>query len=225
MVGGDEYQLGDTRFQADDAIVDVGAHIGAFSYLCHAKGSRSIHCYEPGERNFMLLQRNLGSRPGVRLSRAAVWRSDSEAETELVLSGPAGRNTGAATVLAGGRIFDFPAQKLSEPDGPPRTAPAIPLDRILEKFERVKLLKVDCEGSEFPILLTSRRLARVERIVAEVHEIGEPAMALLDARSVVAGCRAYTVELLAAKLRSNGFQVSIRPGDCHMFLLDASRSL
>jgi hypothetical protein len=34
----------------------------------------------------------------------------------------------------------------------------------------VRLLKLDCEGSEWPILFTSRRLQQVREIVGEYHE-------------------------------------------------------
>jgi hypothetical protein len=63
---------------------------------------------------------------------------------------------------------------------------AIGLDEILRRFERVKLLKLDCEGSKFPILRTSKELGRVERIV---------------------GVETYQISVLEELLRSQGFQV------------------
>ena len=188
----DEYGIGDRGFAPEDVIVDVGAHIGVFSYLCYIQGSRAVHSYEPGERNFHLLQRNLGALPGVHLSRLAVWRSDTRSRRALLLSGSAGQNTGSHTVLSGGRVFDFPSQALVDTSGA-HAVSSVALDEILESFPRVRLLKLDCEGSEFPILLTSRQLQRVEQIVAEVHEIAEPAMALLDPHSLVPGFAAYRV--------------------------------
>src|SRR5262249_41233627 len=71
----DEYELGADPFLPGDVIVDVGAHIGAFSYWCYLKGSRAIYCYEPLERNFQILERNLAGK-SVERHRVAVWRSD-----------------------------------------------------------------------------------------------------------------------------------------------------
>jgi FkbM family methyltransferase len=218
----DEYRLGDCRFDPDDVIIDVGAHIGTFSYLCHTKGSRAIYCFEPAERNFELLQSNLGSLPGVHLSRTAVWRSDSERPLELTLSGAAGENTGANSLLAGGQIIDFPAQALI---GSSREkVSALPLDEILGRFEHVTLLKIDCEGSEFPILLTSRQLHRVKRIVGEVHEIELAMMPVLDPGSRVEGYDSYRLEDLVRRLESLGFSVEVRQGQKHMYLLDARQA-
>jgi FkbM family methyltransferase len=219
----DEYRLSGCRFDPDDVIIDVGAHIGIFSYLCYTKGSRAIHCFEPSDRNFEWLQSNLGSLPGIHLSRAAVWRSDCEQPAELTISGPAGENTGANSVLAGGQCIDFAAQTLTGSSAEKRPVGAIPLDQVLERFDRVKVLKIDCEGSEFPILLTSRQLNRVERIVGEVHEIDREMMELLDPGSRVAGYASYRVEDLVSRLQSLGFSVEVRAGQKHMYLLDARR--
>jgi FkbM family methyltransferase len=220
----DEYRMRGCRFAPDDVIIDIGAHIGAFSHLCYTRGSRAIYCYEPGNRNFRLLERHLGSRPGVHLIRKAVWRSDSSQPPELLLSGPLGENTGSNSVLAGGRVVDFSAQKLLRPEGQ-SPVPAIPLDEILQEFDRVKLLKIDCEGSEFPVLLTSRQLHKVERLVGEVHEMSEECVALLSPESRVEGYSAYRLLDLVEFLECSGFQVQAWPGQDHFSWISARRTL
>ena len=52
----------------------------------------------------------------------------------------------------------------------------MPFDAVVDDVSmkgarRVNLLKIDCEGAEFPILLTSNRLAAIDRIVGEYHEL------------------------------------------------------
>ena len=88
-----------------------------------------------------------------------------------------------------------------------RPVPAVGLDEILSKFERVTLLKLDCEGSEFPILLTSRELARVDEIVGEVHEIGPELMPRLIPAARVGSLKSYRAGLLGARLQALGFEV------------------
>jgi FkbM family methyltransferase len=218
----DEYGITDKRLDSGDVIVDVGANIGAFSLLCHILGSRAIFGYEPGERNFQLLKENVGYLPGVHLFHAAVWRSDGEGPWDLTLS--EGPNSGSHSVLAAGHILHFEEQQLldSAPDYP---AACVPLDAILERFGRVKILKLDCEGSEFPILLTSRHLNRVDRIVAEVHECEEEVMAVLDPHSRLPGFPVYRLESLVAQLESFGFSVTTRTGQSHMHWFDARRDI
>jgi FkbM family methyltransferase len=221
VVRKDEYRIADQRFEPGDVIVDVGANIGAFSYLCHTLGSRAIFGYEPSARNFRLLEQNLGSRPGVHLFHAAVWRSDCDYPVQLFLS--EGPNSGSDSVLAAGHWVYFECQRLGEAVAGPRPTESISLDAILERFSRVKLLKLDCEGSEFPILLTSRCLDRVDRIVAEVHEQEPEVFSQLDPRSRVDGYTAYRSLALVSKLEAAGFHVTTRPGGTHMCLLEARR--
>jgi FkbM family methyltransferase len=219
-----EYSLGRERFDASDVIIDVGAHIGAFATVCHTRGSRSIFCYEPDESNYELLERNIGHLPGVHLARVAVWRSDMDgAVSDLILSGPAGDNTGASSVVATGRMIDYATQTIGELAATARRVRAVGLDDILAGFDRVNLLKLDCEGSEFPILLTSRQLHKVDRIVGEVHELEEPMMKRLDPACHVQGLAAYRVETLVHALESQRFQVHIQPTSPHLFIITADR--
>jgi FkbM family methyltransferase len=219
----DEYQIEDLRFDPRDIVVDIGAHIGVFSYLCYIQGSRALYCYEPGKRNFHLLERNLGFLPGVHLFSAAVWRSDTEGSPDLILSvDPDLENTGMNSVLASGHVVEFWNQHLLPSSGGDRVA-SVPLDAILERFDRVTLLKLDCEGSEFPILLTSRQLHKVERIIGEVHELDAEVMELLDPHSRVPGYTTYRVEDLVAKLEPLGFHVRTRGGRPHLYYFDARR--
>jgi FkbM family methyltransferase len=220
----DEYRIAGQRFKKTDVIVDVGAHVGVFAFLCHRKGSRAIHAYEPSARNFALLQKHVGVLDGVHCVSAAVWRSDREDSPSLRLSRLDHENTGANSVLAGGEAIDFPEQQTLAAGAPVDDVPVIALDRILERFARVKLLKLDCEGSEFPILLTSRCLGRVERIVGELHECGEDMMRRLIPESRVEGHDTFRAQDLVARLESFGFQVHLRPASGHMWLFDARRA-
>ena len=223
IVAGDEYDLGEQRFDPADVVIDVGAHIGVFATVCHRRGSRAIHCYEPDASNFELLESNVGQLPGVHLKRAAIWRSDDGAGTEVLLSGADGDNTGACSVLAGGRALDFATQTVADRSTTALRVGAVPLDAVLAAHDRVDLLKLDCEGSEFPILLTSRELHRVRRIVGEIHELTEAAMDRLSPASRVGGYRAYSVDVLVACLESHGFEVHTRQTSPHLFLFSARR--
>ena len=218
----DEYGIKQERLNSWDVVIDVGANIGAFSLLCHILGSRAIFSFEPGERNFQLLKDNVGSLPGVHVFPAAVWRSDDDGQPNLTLS-EAPINSGGHSVMAAGRILGFTEQEIKNPSRPGYPVASLPLDAILERFNRIKLLKLDCEGSEFPILLTSQKLDRVSRIVGEIHELGEDLLGVLDEHSRVPGFTAYKLEKLVAKLESFGFRVSTRPGIPHLYWFDARR--
>jgi FkbM family methyltransferase len=221
---GDEYRISGQRFRKRDVIVDIGAHVGVFTYLCHAKGSRAIYAYEPSSRNFLRLREHVGALPGVHCAQAAVWRSDTGCAASLHLSPADCENTGANSVLARGQAIDFSTQRLHAGAAEAEPVPAIPLDAILERFDRVKLLKLDCEGSEFPILLTSSRLDRVERIVGELHECGAEVIARLAPESRVSGYDEYRLDDLVRRLESLGFRIHLRQTSQNLWLFDARRT-
>ena len=218
----DEYRIAGQRFRATDVVIDIGAHVGVFSYLCYLKGSREIYSFESSQHNFDRLTRHLGGISEIHCERAIVWRSDEAGGRTLRLSTFSADNTGSSSVLGGGQAIDFAAQRIV-PGPAADCATALPLDAILDRFERVKLLKVDCEGSEFPILLTSARLSKVERIVGELHECSEQVLADLPPESRVAGYDRYCALDLADWLQSLGFTVHLRNTTESIWLFDGRR--
>jgi FkbM family methyltransferase len=223
VVALDEYRLPE-RFAPDDVVVDVGAHIGSFAYAVVVRGGKHVWSFEPDHANCMLAAEHLRSYVGqgyVRLMHAAVWRSDPN-DDELRFDGyhpfpqswPGMEgivNTGDGSVVWG---FGEPVVKIAFDDV---------VDLATNRGERrVRLLKLDCEGAEWPIVLTSRRLHLIDEIVGEFHELGGPLLEIGENRPSnahvfhsdrVAG---FTIEELVRFLRDAGFCVTysrhVRPG-------------
>src|SRR5262245_45549865 len=73
-----EYRLPDT-LQAEDIIVDIGAHIGSFCYAVLQRGARHVYGFEPEPGNYECAVRNLQAfGDHVHLYNEAIWRSDRE---------------------------------------------------------------------------------------------------------------------------------------------------
>lgn len=216
-----EYGIFDPSFRPDDVIIDCGAHIGSFTYAAHYAGSRQIHSFEPDVDNHELLQQNVGRLAGIHLYREALFRNDLES-IDLSQSREES-NTGASTVLFGGRTYDFGDVQLEPGEALGRVVSARPLDSVLRQFPRVHLLKVDCEGSEFPMLLTSRELHRVDRIVGEFHEVPMAAMPMLTEQARIDGVVEYSRELLRTTLEVHGFRVMLRETAPQLGLFEATR--
>jgi hypothetical protein len=102
----DEYELAAENFAPDDVILDIGAHVGAFSYLCYLRGSRNIYCYEPELENYKRLNQFLAGLEDIHKFNLAVFRSDAPATYSLTHSGYYADNTGAGNVLMAGHLFD-----------------------------------------------------------------------------------------------------------------------
>jgi len=204
VVEQNEYGLPDA-FGPDDLILDVGAHIGSFGYAAATRGARRIEAFEADEANFRCARANL--KPfgrGVRVHHRAVWRSDRGPTTLTMARSDDPKNTGGGNVWSPGAV----------------TVRAEPFDRIVRRAtrggrRRVRLLKIDCEGSEFPILFTSKTLHLIDEIAGEYHEFGgayDPHTIPEPAK--VEGYARYTIAELTEFLQRSGFAVeSKRYGD------------
>src|SRR5438105_3684382 len=58
VVGHNEYRL-PRRFRPTDIVLDIGAHIGAFSYAALTRGAGRVYAYEPHAGNVELAECNL----------------------------------------------------------------------------------------------------------------------------------------------------------------------
>lgn len=187
-----EYGLS-VQFPHNAAVIDVGAHIGAFTYTALHRGASFVLAVEPVIENARLWHHNIHraclATDRAVLVTAAAWReadalpvASTNATTEL----PIGPNTGAPHVLS--------------TEGHP--VRAVPFDQLVDLAlaasgqPRITLLKLDCEGSEWPILFTSKRLDVIDEIIGEYHLLA-------------AGLRwdgPATPESLTAHLEAAGFQ-------------------
>ena len=156
---GDEY--GEINFSKLRTVVDVGAHIGSFSFLAATSGVEQVLAFEPNPESHALAEANLAGLENVQLHNAGVLDRSG-----IVKSVPHANplNTGGATVVwtarTGVRCFS--------------------IDEVVDMLGEIDLLKLDCEGSEFAILRGCTKLDAVRGIVGEYH--GEP-------RQIISLCR------------------------------------
>lgn len=146
-------------------VIDVGAHIGCFSKLCLDRGAMLVLAYELELENVEILKENLVHYMGMGFDiyHAAVWKP-----TEAAKVAPSGtymtadgllRNTGSS------HIYIAPGCHTAVANG----VEVVTMDQILEPFDRVGLVKLDCEGAEFEIVPTTKSWSKVDRLVGEVH--------------------------------------------------------
>ncbi len=195
-----EYRIPE-QLNEDTRIIDVGCHIGLFSYLCWQRGARKIMAFEPCGDNYELAKLNL-ENTSVSLTPKAVWRSDQSNHEQLFLTSfspmhpdgpdPVNKdtlNTGTPSVF--GEVGD--------------SVETVSLDSLIGD-NLIDILKLDCEGSEFPILLTSKKLKQVRYITGEYHLMNN-----IPPVAKVKEFETYSVGTLADLLTGLRFKVEIVP--------------
>ncbi len=189
VVAHNEYRL-PRRFAPTDVVLDVGAHVGSFSLAALRRGCGRVLACEPLADNYRLLQHNLAPyRDRVTLLRRAVWRSGVPARGLALANSLDPRNTGAARLAPRGE-----------------EVPSIGLDELLELAGgRARLIKLDCEGGEWPALLTASRLEAVAEVCGEYH-LGDFTTAL-DCPDLAP----FSLEVLVGRLARAGFRVEVCP--------------
>jgi len=166
------YRIGDFYTpQADDVILDVGAHIGLFSIYVKRQESRCrVVALEPSQ-NFAYAERNVRA---FGLQQVQIYR--------LAIGGRRGT---VRIVTETNRSIDgrsVPAEGV-EAD----SVEVVTLDDLFEiaATERIALLKMDVEGAEHDVFsqASNEALCRIDHIALEYHDHYRPGtLALLKSR-------------------------------------------
>ena len=185
----------------DPIVIDVGANIGIFSLRLSAlRPDSTIFAYEPHPRNVDLLRKNVEMNPRLNVHVFSCAVSGRPASDRKLFLDPEKPYTPTASLEEG---FSASNRKSVSVD-------TTSLSEIVEKnaLERIHLLKLDCEGSEFDILFNTPPdiMARVDAITMEVHESGE-----------------RTLESMRNTLHSMGFQLREHSISEGVYLVYASR--
>ncbi len=149
-------------------IVDIGANVGFFSFLIAAnKKDATIYSYEPMENNLELFRSNIKRNPGIskaiKTEKKAV--TGEEIQSIKLFFDAIHSNTVIASIY---EDFSKDNTKVVEIE-------AISLAEIIRKndLKIIDMLKLDCEGSEYPILYDSPSSvwSLIKCICIEVHEM------------------------------------------------------
>jgi len=212
-----EYDL-PVRFAPGDIVVDIGAHIGSFAEAVLSRGCENVYCIEADLSNVEIAAVNLKpyiENGYVQLVNAAAWRSDPN-EDELRCDG---YHAFPESYPGMEGIINTGSGSVMWPTGEP--VAKIAFDEIIDLVtnrgeQRVRLVKLDCEGAEWPILLTSARLELIDEICGEFHELGSQYCEISEGRSTeepvfsYEGSVRFTIELLVTHLTQAGFTVSYK---------------
>jgi FkbM family methyltransferase len=166
----DFYRIDDLvkHLPAVPVVIDIGGNVGYFSFLLSSKKpGAKIYAFEPMIENVKVFNDNIklnASLDGkIFLFNQAVT-GNNNGHIDLFFDNVTDNSVIASVVK------DFSAQNTQV-----KRVDAISLERIFAEnnLERVDLLKVDCEGSEYPVFYDSpaNLFDKVQTIAIESHEL------------------------------------------------------
>lgn len=187
-----DYLRGLRELNEGDRVIDIGANIGAFTVLAASKVGRTgrVFAYEPDPATCERLRANVrlnalenviveNCAVGAAAGEATFYRHSKNAYSSLV-DGVDGR--------VQEHLESFPVPVMGIRDVIAKAGPAI------------KLLKIDCEGSEYDIVdaLDAGSAGPVQQISMEVHPVAGRSAEGLQARIESWGMRVTFTNLLMA---------------------------
>ncbi|MFM7167278.1 MAG: FkbM family methyltransferase [Planctomycetaceae bacterium] len=148
-----------------DIAIDCGANVGVISCEMARRGAL-VHAFEPDPVAFAELQRRTAEFSGVTLHQMAV----SSAEGTLPLFFRHEREEDAVAYSVGSTLL---AEKTDVRADQYCNVRVVRLAEFIQRFDRIRLLKMDIEGAECDVLedlLKERLLERCDLVLVETHE-------------------------------------------------------
>jgi FkbM family methyltransferase len=166
------YERFGVRIEDGWTVVDIGGGIGDYTLFAAAANPHGkVFAFEPFPESFALLQQNLAANgvtansvANVQAFPEAIWSQAGALKIDSTLGEPG----------------QFISRNADDPGGAPTAGGSftqVPSISMADAFARLDitrcdLMKLDCEGAEYPILFNTPEdvLGRVQRIVMEYHD-------------------------------------------------------
>jgi len=179
-------------------VVDIGAGIGDYCiYATHWNPGVRVYAFEPFTESFALMQRNLALNgiENVQAFQKALWSREGQLALDI-------KNKEPLQI----RSQEYPVEHkypIGHQDAEPIVVEALTLQTLFDdqNLTNIDLLKMDCEGAEYEILLHTSQAVfdKINRIIMEVHDLDE--------------IRIHIV--LASFLEARGYRVKYHPNYVH----------
>lgn len=180
----DQYQINNI-LKSNYKIVDIGGHVGFFSiFASRIIGKKGkIYVFEPFKPNFDQLMNNIKLNKIKNIIAHNIAISGIEREVNFFISK---QNVGAHSLIKGITNEHIKVKSTT-------------LKKIFQEnnLEKIDLLKIDCEGCEYEILLRSPKniLKKIDTIILEQH--------------ITSNTEKYRAKSIIEYLRLEGFSVKI----------------
>ena len=178
-----EYEIEDFEINANDTVIDIGAHIGLFSLLVSQLcKTGKILSFEPISENFDLLVSNLKLNHVNNVLPFNLAVSKNLGRLELFLNNDQSAHSIFSKNLKSISVESTSLQKIFDEN----------------KISSCKLLKLDCEGAEYEIIdsLPPECFDKIQNMAIEYH---------------LADTKPELIKNLILKIKNAGFKIKTGP--------------
>ncbi|MDR0742429.1 MAG: FkbM family methyltransferase [Puniceicoccales bacterium] len=163
-IGYNSYDFSNIDFKEGDVVIDIGGNVGMISiFLAKKFPFLKIYAFEPVKENFKNFKRNikLNKIPDgvITVKNLAVTKDARIVNLDINMT-----NSGGSCLSTEKKVGGFQSGDVQ----------SVTLEDIFEKFalKSCKLLKIDCEGSEYEILYNTDKdiLKKCKHMRGEFHE-------------------------------------------------------
>jgi len=199
----------------DDVIIDVGSHIGTFAILAAIKAPRGeVYAIEACRESFSILERNVTENHFDHVRTFHLALADREGQTKLYYDTEQG-NWGHSIV------------KHFSNEGETVETTSLDIFLAANRIEKVNLIKFNCEGAEFRILLNTSResLERIENYVILYHMDLESEYHIDDLTRLFRGLGFYTNIRDVSRDRKRGWMIVVNRGVLYKYYFTCASSI
>jgi FkbM family methyltransferase len=156
----DTYNINNIPFSNEDIVFDIGANIGIVSiFLAKKYPFLKIYAFEALPENYESLLTNikLNQIKNIEAFNIAVYKDFCKMKFIM------------RSDNSGGGTMNSLKQELD--DHFVHNVQCKPLDQILDELgiNKIKFMKIDCEGSEYDIFYNSKQISKIEYLSSEFH--------------------------------------------------------
>tara|TARA_B100002051_G_C16616997_1_gene576240 strand:- start:56 stop:865 length:810 start_codon:yes stop_codon:yes gene_type:complete len=149
------------KIAKNSVVLDIGGNIGIFALYALSSGSSHIYIIEPNSKSINLISKNL--KFNNFLNKATIIKSAVTSQSNQSLKIPI-ESSMYNTIT--------PRDEVNNNNDNFEDVNSISLADLYEKYEGINFTKMDCEGSEYDIILNSQNsvLEKVPKYIIEFHK-------------------------------------------------------